>query len=209
MINSKFKNIVLRYIVMLIGCYILGLGIGFTSYANLGADCITVFLTGTYQRLGVTLGVMNMFVNGSQVAIAVGLDSSTVSLPTFLGVFATGFGIDSFYLLGLPSPTLFTAWISLLVGLLIYSFGIALSQVPKCGYNSFDALIFSILSKTPKLQYHHVLWIVSILYIVAGWLLGGVVGVGTVIVTLFTGPLVEKEHGWLVRHMKFLQIPEH
>ncbi len=190
------------YAVVFLGCFLLGVGVGLFTHSNLGTDCMTVLLTGTYQRLGVTLGQMNMFVCGSQILIALGLDRKTVSIATILGIFGVATGIDWFFSLGLSEVSAVSSWLFLVAGNLLYAFGIAVSQLPQCGYSSYDAMIFSFMKHIPSATYPKVLWVWSAIYILIGWSLGGVVGVGTILITLTTGPLVVYFLGVLKKYSK-------
>lgn len=200
--KKKLSARLFDYFIVVLGCFLLGAGAGLCAHSGLGTDCMTVFLTGTYNRLGVTLGQMNIFLCGSQILIALGLDRKTVSVATIFGLFGVSSGIDSIGLLHLAPAAGVGAWMYLVIGTLLYAFGIAVSQLPRSGYTSFDALIYSFITHMPKVTYPQMLWAFSIFYILVGWSLGGVVGIGTVIITLVTGPLVMKYLGFMHKHSK-------
>ena len=52
-----------RWAITALGCFILGIGIGFCDLSKLGTDPFTVLLVGMHVQLGGTIGLMNILVN--------------------------------------------------------------------------------------------------------------------------------------------------
>ncbi len=186
----KNEPLIKKYLTAAAGALLLGIGIGFADLAAMGTDPFTVFLTGTYRRLGVTLGTMNLIVNLAQILLAFFVRRDTVSAATIIAMIGTSAGIDIPRILGIPSLPSPAGTVWLVIGLMIYSFGIALTQLPQCGYSPYDAYIYSLIRLFPC-AYHTMRWITDLLFVVIGYLLGGTIGIGTVVFLIFTGRLVE------------------
>ena len=78
----------------------------------------------------------------------------------------------------------------LLGGIAVYCFGIALSQLPHCGYTSYDGVIFG-LQKYTNFSYHTIRWGIDLTFLVSGILLKGTAGIGTLMILLLAGRLIE------------------
>ena len=180
-----------RAAVAAFGCLILGIGIGICEHAQLGTDPMTVLLVGLHNHMpAVSLGEIKIVLSLIQIAIAFFLDASTISIVTFIAMIAISAGIDLAVWLNLGPAVLPWNLVWLLLGILVYSLGGALIQYPQCGYSPYDVLIFGIQKHTGG-KYHTIRWAVDLTYLGSGWLLGGVAGIGTVLILLLTGKLIE------------------
>ena len=150
-------------------CLLLGTGIGLCDYAGLGTDPFTVFLVGMQRNIGFTVGTLNLAVCLIMIIFAFFAYRSKVSIVTFLATFFTSAGID-------------------LVGLLLRHPVFAI--VPDAGIDPYNAFLSS-LQKLSGHSYKTVRWIVEILFLITGYLLGGVVGIGTAVSLAAIAPLVE------------------
>ena len=186
----KTETLLKKYVIVAAGSLLLGMGIGFADLAALGTDPFTVFLTGTYRRVGVSLGTMNLIINFMQIVMAFMVRRDAVSAATVIAMIGTSAGIDLPGLIGIPVLPLPAGALWLVSGLMLYSLGIALTQIPKCGYSPYDAYILSLIKLFPC-EYHVMRWITDLIFVVTGWLLGGTVGIGTIVFLIFTGRLVE------------------
>ncbi len=180
-----------RMCVTALGCFLLGSGIGLCDRAGLGTDCFTVFLVGMQSVFGLTIGQLNMAVNLLMIAVGFLIDRSMISVVTFAAMAATSIGIDSVSLLMPVRCTSLTSAIPvLLIGQLIYSFGTAVAIIPEAGFDPYNAFLIG-LQKVFRCSYKVIRWGVELLFLAGGWALGGIVGAGTVLSLIVTGPLVE------------------
>lgn len=179
-----------KYILFTLGAFTLGLGVSLCNYANLGVDPMTVFMQGLSKIIHVSLGTMNLF--GSIVMMLIGYvyDKKYVTWATIAAMFIVSLGIDSLSLLHLPSPDLVVRYLCLIAGVLVYTFGIGLSQVASCGLTAFDCMMFGFMKLMNK-EYHFVRWVVEGVALGLGILLNGTFGICTIIIILFAGKLVE------------------
>ncbi len=191
------KGILYKYTLFIIGAFFLGVGIGISDAANLGVDPMSVMILGASRHLPITFGMTNFVLSLVQIAISYFLDKKNITLATLLAMLFTSLGIDSVQLLGISSISVPWNYVLLLAGFLLYCFACALSQFPRCGYNSYDCVIFGFMKHTSK-PYHFIRWFVDGFYLLAGWYLGGTIGIGTVVVILFAGYIIEYS-GKLIR----------
>lgn len=186
-----FRKITLKqYSILAIGAFIMGMGIGGCNYANLGVDPMSVFVTGLLKYIPLSFGVVNFLVGLSQLALGITVKKENITLATFVSMAFCSFGIDGFNLLGLKPVASPFNYFWLAAGFFLYCLGIAITQLPKCGYTAFDCAVFALIHLLKK-EYHVIRWIIDLSYLVIGVLIGGKIGLCTIIVLLFAGKMVE------------------
>ncbi len=184
------KQMIKKYLIFILGSFTLGVGVAFCNYANLGVDPMTVFMQGIARIIHVSLGTMNLIGSIGMIAIGLAFDKKNVTFATIVAMVVVSLGIDSFMLFDLPAPSLLVQYLCLVIGVLVYTFGIAVSQVASCGLTAFDCMVFGFMKLMSK-EYHFVRWIVDGTALVLGYLLKGTIGVCTLVIVLAAGKLVE------------------
>ena len=179
-----------KYILFIIGAFFLGAGIALSDIAHLGVDPMSVMILGASYHLPITFGMTNFALSVLQILISYFLDKKNITLATILAMLFTSFGIDAVGAFQIQTPEAPWNFLVLILGFLVYCISVAVCQFPHCGYNSYDCVVFGIMKHTGK-PYHTIRWFVDITYLLIGWLLGGTVGIGTVIVMLFAGYIIE------------------
>ena len=171
---------------LLLGIPILGLGIALTLEARLGVSPYDVLHQGVSEQTGLTFGT---------VVIAVGLAILLIWIPlrqrpgigTVVNTLTVGLVID-LALYVLPEPELLAARIALLlVGVVVAALGMGLYIGAGLGPGPRDGLMTGIAAKGFPLW--AVRTVLEVAALVAGWALGGNVGIGTVVFAFSIGPL--------------------
>lgn len=171
---------------LLVGIPVLGLGIALTLQARLGVSPYDVLHQGIAKQTGLSFGT---------VVIGVGLVILVLWIPlrqrpgigTVVNTLTVGLVID-LALLVLPEPDLMAARIAmLLAGIVVTALGMGLYIGAGLGPGPRDGLMTGIAAKGFPLW--AVRTVLEVTALVAGWLLGGNVGVGTVIFAFSIGPL--------------------
>lgn len=171
---------------LLVGIVVLGVGIALTLEARLGVSPYDVLHQGIAHRTGLSVGT---------VVILVGLVILLFWIPlrqrpgigTLLNTLTVGLVID-LVLRAVPEPELLAARIPLmLVGILVTGLGMGLYIGAGLGPGPRDGLMTGIAARGFPL------WAVrtglELVALAAGWVLGGNVGVGTVLFAFSIGPL--------------------
>jgi uncharacterized membrane protein YczE len=168
------------------GLLCLGLGIALTVDAGLGVSPFDVLHQGIARRTGLSFGT---------VVVGVGLVILLAWIPlrqpfgigTIANTLLVGFLIDAgLWLLPEPEPLL-ARWPMLLGGVVITGLGMGLYIGAALGPGPRDGLMTAIAARG------HPIWLVRTVMemtaLVAGWLLGGTAGVGTIIFAFGIGPV--------------------
>jgi uncharacterized membrane protein YczE len=171
---------------LLLGIPVLGLGIALTLQARLGVSPYDVLHQGVAEHTGLSFGT---------VVIGVGIVILLLWIPlrqrpgigTVLNTLTVGLVID-LALLVLPEPEQLAARIPLLlVGVVVAALGMGLYIGAGLGPGPRDGLMTGIAAKGFPLW--AVRTVLEVTALVSGWLLGGNVGVGTVVFAFSIGPL--------------------
>ena len=171
---------------LLVGIPVLGVGIAMTLQARLGVSPYDVLHQGIAAKTGRSIGT---------VVIVVGLVILVFWIPlrqrpglgTVLNTLTVGLVID-LALRVVPEPELLAARIPLLVaGIVITGLGMGLYIGAGLGPGPRDGLMTGIAAKGFPLW--AVRTVLELAALVAGWILGGNVGIGTVAFAFSIGPL--------------------
>ena len=179
---------------LLTGLVAMGAGIGLMADAGLGLGPWDVLHQGLALRTGLSLGSLN---------IAVGVGVLLLWLPlrqrpgigTVLNVLVIGLVVDLTLAL-LPKPEQLAVRVpAMLGGVVLMGVGSGLYIGAGLGPGPRDGLMTGVAARGHSVRSVRTALEVSVL--VLGWVLGGTVGIGTVVLALAIGPLVQASLGWL------------
>ncbi|MDX8345426.1 YitT family protein [Rossellomorea sp. YZS02] len=180
----------LRWSFFFIGLLVLSFGISLTIKGkDLGIGPWDVFHYGLFKQLGLTIGTWSIIV-GFIILFMTGV--GTKSFPksgAFINMLLIGIFIDLFNFV-LPDPhSLAAQAVVFAIGIVVIGYGIGLYVSADLGAGPRDSLMLLVVEKTGwKVQ-----WVrngMEIIVFFLGWLLGGPVGIGTVIIALGLGSIV-------------------
>lgn len=181
----------LRFLKLNFGLFLYGLGIIVTMRANVGYAPWEVLHSGISQTLGVSIGLVNTAVGAIIVAI-VCIFGEKIGIGTIFNMFMIGLFMDLILYLDFI-PLYQNFWIGTLVlilGLFIISLGTYFYISSAFGAGPRDSLMVAITRKT-KLPVGLCRGILEVSVVIIGWLLGGMVGLGTVISAFAIGFCVQ------------------
>lgn len=180
----------IRYVLSVVGIALLALGGLFFSCSGLGMDPLSVFYSGVAATLKIRLGSAALLVSVVVLLFLLALDRKRIGFSTV--AVSAGLGPLLNLLLKYFSYTP-SGWLSRglssLVGVVIYGLGAAMYLRADLGGGPVDAMMLSLSEKTPlPLSVFKILF--DAFCVVTGWFLGGIVGVGTLISVLLSGPFL-------------------
>jgi uncharacterized protein len=176
-----------RFINLLMGLFLYALGIVITMKANLGFAPWEVFHWGIGKTLGMTIGSVSIL-TGLFICVLVVLMGEKLGLGTILNMILIGVFIDlllSFHLI--PQISGFVSGVAVMAaGLFTISFGSYFYINSGFGAGPRDSLMVAIKRKT-KLPVGLCRGILEASVVLTGWILGGPVGIGTVLAAFGIG----------------------
>lgn len=176
-----------------IGIAILSMGTAFLRGGQVGLDPFTATNTGISGHLNMGLGVYQLLANALIFIFILILDRHKIGIGTLLNMVLVGFEVQWFIAL---YRQIFGTHVNviiiisdLIIGLVLFTLGASLYMAADLGVAPYDA-IAPILSDRLHAKYRTVRIAQDVLFMVVGFLVGGPVGFGTIIVAFFTGPLI-------------------
>ncbi|MCX5196101.1 hypothetical protein OOK31_19745 [Streptomyces sp. NBC_00249] len=181
-----------RLLQLLVGLVGYGAAVMTLVESGLGTASWSVLTDGTARSLGLSFGWATNLISLLVLLAWIPL-RELPGLGTLLNVALVGFAADATAAL-LPRPEGTVAAVGyLLVGLVALAFFDALYLGARFGSGPRDGIMTGLVRLT-RLPVAVVRTGIDVAVAGAGWLLGGTLGVGTVLVALCTGPLV----GWFL-----------
>ena len=181
------KQFALRIFLMIFGLALYALGIVVTIKANIGYAPWEVFHAGLLHTFGFSMGFFSIVV-GLVIVIIVILLKEKIGLGTISNMVLIGVFMDIFLFLDfVPVPEYFVVNVLLLVsGLFIISVGSYFYIKSAFGAGPRDSLMV-VLTRRTKIPVGVCRSIIELSVTIAGWALGGMVGIGTVISVIGIG----------------------
>ena len=185
------KNLFVRIVFLTLGQIVNGVGIAFTVRANIGYAPWEVFHAGIGNTIGLTMGVTSIIV-GLAIVIFVTAMGEKIGLGTIMGITVTGLILDLvLYIDIIPEAgSIFVGILMLFAGMFIIAIGTYFYIKPAFGAGPRDNLMV-VLAKKTKFPVGVCRSAVECMATLIGWLLGGMVGYGTIISMIGIGFCVQ------------------
>ncbi len=187
------EQLVKEAVAVLISSALLGIGVCLELYANIGASSITVFEDGLSRTFGIRIGTASIVYGILMVILDYLFARQYLGWTTIANAVLCGSFINLFDPLLRPlfvTDNLFYRYIILIMSIVVISISCVILIRVKSGMNSIDALAMAVAEK-----FHFEFSILRIicdgLLILTGYLLGGVVGIGTADSMICTGPMID------------------
>lgn len=178
-----------RIAQLLLGLVLYGVSLALMVRANLGLDPWDVFHQGLSKHLGLSLGTVVNGV-GALVLLLWWPLRQRPGLGTLANVLVIGTAVD-LALLVLPPVQALPLRLGLMAGAIgLNAVATAAYIGARLGPGPRDGLMTGLVARTGR-PVRLVRTLIEVTVLVAGWALGGSVGVGTVAYALLIGPLVQ------------------
>jgi len=180
-----------RLTKLLVGLILFAFGIYLSLQANVGAAPWDAFHQGLSYKLGITFGQASMIV-GFIIVILNMFFKENIGIGTIANTFIIGLFIDLFYAIDLVPKmnSLGSGLFMLTISMVIMAFSTYLYVDAGYGAGPRDGLMI-IMVKLTKRPVGLVRLTIESSVCMIGYLLGGQIGIGTVILALSIGPIVQ------------------
>ena len=187
------KGFARRLIVMLLANGIMGLGIGLFKLSLTGNDPSTALVIAIGDRIAVDFSLVLIVVNAIYFLAELALGRKLIGLGTFVNWFLVG-PVASFFekqmVAAFGSPQTWPIKLAVMaVGVLVLSFSCALYQTADMGISPYDSLSIILSHRTPVPYFWCRIFTDSVC-VAAAFLLGGLIGPGTLVCALGLGPFI-------------------
>ncbi len=191
---TKKLNLIKRLILFFTGMSIIQIGVALFLKTNIGSDPFTLFTQGLAFLLKKTPGNANMIILFVLFCIILLVERARIKIGTIICVVGVGPIID----LGVKAVSFFpiaplNIGIKILLvvfGCVLIAIGFSILAASDLGVAPNDIVPFIIKDKT-NLEYRWIRMALDVSFLIIGFTLGGIFGIGTIISALLTGPCIQ------------------
>ena len=198
MTKQTLRMWTVRVVLLLVGLTIAHLGVTLFLQADLGSDPFNVLIQGLFRFIPwpafMTHGNVHVGVSFLIILVLLVVDRSYIRIGTLLCMILGGPIIDMFTVvlasvIHSASPM---AWrlLALVLGCVILAFGMTIVIKSEAGTGPND-LVAVVISDKLKKKFGTIRIIVDVGFALAGFLLGGTLGLGTIICACLVGPTAQ------------------
>ena len=209
---KKAINLIKRLVMFFVGMSIIQFGVALFLKTSIGSDSFTVFTEGLATvlnktglkdlsivhmitgRAEVTPGVANMII---LIVLFIGIlivDRKRIKIGTLICVIGVGpiidLGVKAVSYFPIESANIFVKMLLVLGGCFIIAVGFSIISASDIGVAPNDIVPFIIKDKL-NCQYRWVRIAFDATFLIVGFILGGKVGIGTIIAMLAIGPFIQ------------------
>ena len=191
---KKLSETIKKLLIFLLGMSIIQFGVALFLRMNIGSDPFTVFTQGlanTLNNLGmnVTTGTANRIILVVLFSIILLLNKNHIKIGTIICVIGVGPIID-LGVLPVESYSYLLKMFLIALGCFIIAIGFSILSATKVGVAPNDIIPF-IIKERINCEYRWIRICMDAFLLIGGFMLGGTVGVGTIIAMATTGPFIQ------------------
>lgn len=182
-----------RMVLMFMSILLMGFAVSVFSYSGMGVDPFTALNMSIADKLNMSFGFLQMCINGGILILVALVARKLISLGTVVNMVGVGYVCEFFtniYDEILPKePSFLLKAIAMALGVFLLSLSASLYFNCKMGVSPYDALGF-VMEDNVKLKYKWCRVATDLLCTAGAFVLGGPIGIGTVVTAFFMGPVV-------------------
>ena len=182
-----------RMAIMFMSILLMGFAVSVFSYSGMGVDPFTALNMSISAKLGISFGFLQMCVNGVVLVLVALTANRLINVGTIVNMVGVGYVCEFFtsiYNQFLPQENPFAVRLVLMaLGVFLLSLSASLYFNCNVGVSPYDALGFVMEEKT-KLKYRWCRVVTDLICTGVAFLLGGPIGIGTVVTAFFMGPVI-------------------
>ena len=190
--NSTLRSILINMVIAFVSLFINGFGVYLTIQANIGAGPWDVLNIGVSKTLGILYGNASIAISITILIIDI-LLKEPIGIAMFIDALTVGKAVDFYNRLNVV-PVCKDPLVGVLVmiaGLVVLAYTQFTYMTASLGCGPRDTLLVGLAKRLDRLP----IGLVSILLLstatLIGWLLGGPVGLGTIICAFGAGPIMQ------------------
>jgi uncharacterized membrane protein YczE len=173
---------------LMLGNWLYGTGEAILIKADIGQSPGTVLAQGIQNLTGDTIGWTSFYISIGVMFLWIPLKNK-VGIGTVLNIIFVSVAIDVMMPVFPSSDSYAVSVVMVLIGILVIGLGSAFYIPSNLGPGPRDGLMTGLHYRT-GIPIGRVRFVIEAVFLLAGWLLGGSVGLGTVLVTVLVGEVV-------------------
>ena len=190
--NTNRKSILFNTLMAAISLFFNGLGVYLTIHADIGAGPWDVLSIGVSKTLGILYGSASIAISMTILAIDIAL-REPIGIAMFIDAVVVGKSVDFFNFIDVIAvpKTIAGSVVMILIGLTIMGYTQYFYMRACLGCGPRDTLLVGLTRRLKKLPIGVVSIALLSLATWFGYLLGGPVGIGTLICAFCSGPIMQ------------------
>lgn len=190
--NNSLREILLHMLLAFVALFINGFGVYLTIHANIGSAPWDVLNLGLSKTFGILYGTASIAVSFTILGIDIFL-REPIGIAMFIDALTVGKAVDFFDALNfVPVPkTMVGGIVMTVIGLFIIGYTQYLYMAAALGCGPRDTLIVGLAKRAKPVPIGVVSIAVLSMATLVGWLLGGPVGIGTLLCAFCAGPIMQ------------------
>ena len=182
-----------RIAIMFMSILLMGFAVSVFSYSGMGVDPFTALNMSISAKLGISFGFLQMCVNGIVLVLVALTADRLINVGTIVNMVGVGYVCEfftNFYNQFLPKENPFAVRLVLMaLGVFLLSLSASLYFNCNVGVSPYDALGF-VMEEKIKVKYRWCRVATDLICTLVAFLLGGPIGIGTVVTAFFMGPVI-------------------
>ena len=190
--NRTAGAILMNMLLAAVSLFANGFGVYLTIQANIGAGPWDVLNLGFSRTLGILYGTASIAVSVTILVIDI-LLKEPIGIAMFIDAVVVGKAVDFFNLIDAvpPCKSLLTGIPVMIAGLFIMAYTQFTYMMASLGCGPRDTLLVGLAKRVRRVPIGAVSITLLSLATLIGWMLGGPVGVGTLVCAFGTGPIMQ------------------
>lgn len=190
--NRSARAILLNMLLAAVSLFVNGFGVYLTIQANIGAGPWDVLNLGISRTFGILYGTASIAVSLTILVIDI-LLKEPIGIAMFIDAVVVGKAVDFFNHIDAvhARTSLWTGIPVMLLGLVIMAYTQYTYMIASLGCGPRDTLLVGLAKRAGRLPIGAVSIALLSTATLIGWLLGGPVGIGTLICAFCTGPIMQ------------------
>ncbi len=192
MSNKSKGSILLNMLLAAVALFFNGLGVYLTIHASIGAGPWDVLNLGISKTFGILYGTASIIVSVTILVIDI-IMREPIGIAMFIDAIVVGKSVDFFNFIDvIPVPkNLWLSILMLIIGLVIMGYTQFLYMKAALGCGPRDTLLVGLSKRMKKIPIGVISIVLLGLATLGGYLLGGPVGIGTIICAFTCGPIMQ------------------
>ncbi len=184
----NFKPNLKTFFFLIFGLFFFGFGEALLIISNFGVTPWTVLAEGVANITNITVGMATFIISISILLLWIPLKQKP-GLGTICNAIIIALSIDLFVFIIPKTISIYSSILIMLIGIFLVGFGSAIYLTTNLGPGTRDGLMKGI-SENYKKPITFVRLFIELIVVILGWLLGGTVGLGTMLFALLIGPCI-------------------
>ena len=190
--NRTVGAILLNALIAAVSLFVNGFGVYLTIHANIGAAPWDVLNLGISKATGILYGTASIAVSITILVIDI-LLKEPIGIAMFIDAVVVGKSVDFFNWIRIvpPCSSMLTSISVLIIGLIIIAYTQYTYMIASLGCGPRDTLMVGLAKRVKRVPIGLVSVALLSTVTLTGWLLGGPVGLGTILCALGAGPIMQ------------------